>query len=1084
MSRRPITPPAHSVSETRRRTTNPRIALALCTALALCAWTASAQGSTEATGATDASKTVGGILTGTVSAPGGAVLEFPQVFLFDAAGPSNQPLDVAVPNTEGVYTFKGLATGDYKVAFSGRQGLDSYFEYYDDVPNGQFDLATPVAVIEGQTTSGIDGVLGLAPGGVVEGFVSDPYGRAFDYGFVTAFVFESGAWVESGFREEIVWYEGTYSFRLPAGIYRLFIEAGSWLAPGEALTGEFWPEATTVDAAQDIVVAVDQTVRGIDAVLGDRATGSIAGTLTDSAGAPVSGAEVRVYDRSLGELYDAIDVTGPSGTFQLDGLWPEEYFVDVFDPLGRYEPTFFGGLGASGQPVVRIPVAEGAAVTNADITLDADDPATPNGSIAGLVTNAAGLPLRDARVSAVVSAPCAGHPADTGCLDVVARTRTTDLGTYRLRGLAPGTVAVRFADPSGLGLTEFYDDQPTFDAADLVAVVGPAVEGIDAQLGLAGLVEGTVLDVDGDPFGILFAGAYQLVDGEWTLIDSDVSFDGDGSWRIGSLPAGDYVIRFDVRRTLTSTQSQFEFYDDRFSFDSADPVTVVAGQTTTGIDAVIGNMPPGGIAGSLLDPTGAPVTTGFARAWDERLLDPVATVDIASDGSFEIAGLFPGTYYLELGDASGTLPREWWNDVPTSAWAAPVVVGATVLTGFDVELGATAGGPGGGALSGLVTDADTDLPIPDLVVACFAVDFAPTPICRGTTGADGRYTIGGNLPAGDYVVLAAPEGGYVPEYFEDAAFLEDATAVTLSLGAVTPDIDLELDRPATISGTITAASGSFDVAYADALLEDADGDWRFVRRVEANSGGSYTLDRLAAGTYRVRFLGVSAARPPVVEFYDNEATLDDADDVEADAGQNVTGIDAVLGDLTPLYNPSFEATLDAWTATAPTETTSIVHDAADRFGGDVSGSARFSHDGSIGAVLSLSQCVQVLAADRHTVGAHVRVEGGGPLDPALGLVVESFTDDSCSGAPTARTVVAEHAGPADDWTPLTGTVDLADDLASGTASVRLTVLVDGGAATTFDVWVDDVSLARAGLLFGDGFESGGLGLWSATTGTP
>ena len=56
-------------------------------------------------------------------------------------------------------------------------------------------------------------------------------------------------------------------------------------------------------------------------------------------------------------------------------------------------------------------------------------------------------------------------------------------GTYILTGLAAGSYKLRFFDPGGRFVAEFYDNRPSLSAADPVAVeAGAVVTGIDARL--------------------------------------------------------------------------------------------------------------------------------------------------------------------------------------------------------------------------------------------------------------------------------------------------------------------------------------------------------------------------------------------------------------------------------------------------------------------------------------------------------------------------------------------------------------------------------------------------------------------------
>ncbi len=150
-------------------------------------------------------------------------------------------------------------------------------------------------------------------------------------------------------------------------------------------------------------------------------------------------------------------------------------------------------------------------------------------------------------------------------------------GDYDIGGLATGDYRIYFRDDIGDYVPEYYDDQVTFGAAQYVPVSAPDVtSGIDAELALAGRIQGRVTDAMGAGLSDIFVEA--IGTGE------DWSWDGaphtmtnpDGTYDLGFAPAGDYHVQF-THESHAYYRYVTKWFDDKSDFDSADDVTVTAG---------------------------------------------------------------------------------------------------------------------------------------------------------------------------------------------------------------------------------------------------------------------------------------------------------------------------------------------------------------------------------------------------------------------------------------------------------------------------------------------------------------------------
>jgi hypothetical protein len=141
-----------------------------------------------------------------------------------------------------------------------------------------------------------------------------------------------------------------------------------------------------------------------------------------------------------------------------------------------------------------------------------------------------------------------------------------------------------------------------------------------------------------------------------------------------------------------------------------------------------------------------------------------------------------------------------------------------------------------------------------------------------TTASDGSYAIFG-LSTGDHVVrVIAP--GYAREYYDNVTPSREAEIVHVTALRETPGIDFDLTEGGSISGYVYRSDGE-PIGGVEVVVrpsgEEADDGFR----ASTASDGSYTIEGLALGKYRVR----AKARGWVEQWYDNISDWDHATDV-------------------------------------------------------------------------------------------------------------------------------------------------------------------------------------------------------------
>jgi protocatechuate 3,4-dioxygenase beta subunit len=688
--------------------------------------------------------------------------------------------------------------------------------------------------------------------------------------------------------QELNFYTADYEITLPAGTYRLAFEGESFLNPGNPIR-EVYNDVTTLGQGTDIAVTLGQTVSGIDAQLGNYATGSIAGQVTDESGNPLPGIEVYIYNRAFGPLWDQVVVTDAGGNYTVNGLWPEAYFVEFYDPAAGYIYEYYDNA-ASRAEADRVVVNYGA-VTGIDAALAVAPAGSLPGGITGMVTDESGNPVFGITVSV----------AEAGSGDFAGSAYTASDGTYRVRYLLQGNYTIKFSDPNGAYRTEWYDDAESEADADPVSVSNSTQTGeVDAALSQGGRITGTVTDIDGDPFPILFVNAFQFNSETQTW---ELAASGGGlnitDYELAPLPAGTYRIGF--RGQFYTGNGYSEIYDNVADIEDGTDVVVIAGETTSGIDAVLGPDILGEINGTVTDGSGNPLSGITVRLTDFDFGFSADETTTAADGTYIFDNVYDGIYFVEFADPTGTYPGEWYNDAPFASYATPITVDEAPVTGIDAALDGANGGPGGGSITGRVTLETNNDPVPGVEVRCYSIYFDPILDCTTTTDANGDYFLGGFLPEDAYLVkFEDPNGSVAEEYYDDVRLINDATPISVTLGVPTTGIDAALTPAGTISGTLTGPDGTpLEVQSINAFTFNGT-EWEFVNGTTMiySDDPAYLLGGLPEGTYSLRFSGGSVFNQnQYVEYYDGVEVIANGTDIPVVAGQVTPNINAVLGDV-------------------------------------------------------------------------------------------------------------------------------------------------------------------------------------------
>jgi uncharacterized surface anchored protein len=407
----------------------------------------------------DAALALGGSISGTVTDE--STGEPLQGICVDVFSPDSEGFTIT--DATGRYKAGGLPSGDYSVQFfdSCDESTDYAPEFYNNRSTGNADLVPVVAPAD---TPGIDAALAL--GGSISGTVTDEVnGAPLRNICVEALDATTGSFGDFASTDDA----GTYRLGgLRSGDYK--VQFSDFCDDEVNLATEWFNNKRTFSGADKISVTAPSSTASVDAALG--LAGSISGTVTDEAtGQPLGNICVDAFDPSTGDFMSGA-VTDQAGKYSVEGLPSGDetlLFSDQCDESIDHAFEFYNDRSNFGD-------ADPVSVTAPNDMTGIDAALVLGGSISGTVTNeVSGAPLRDICVDVF---DAAGFSVSFALTDAT--------GAYTAAGLSSGNYEVEFSDfcdSSVDFIAEWFDNQPSFDQADPVAVTAPqATPGISAAL--------------------------------------------------------------------------------------------------------------------------------------------------------------------------------------------------------------------------------------------------------------------------------------------------------------------------------------------------------------------------------------------------------------------------------------------------------------------------------------------------------------------------------------------------------------------------------------------------------------------------
>lgn len=332
------------------------------------------------------------------------------------------------------------------------------------------------------------------------------------------------------------------------------------------------------EADDPVAGARDADGRRQDATDVEAPLHSIGGRVTDTAGRPLDGVNVEIYDGTYyGQArFEEETKTAADGTYifldREPGLY--RFRVRFVDPAGVYSPQWYDGVPSTADPQASFEKATEVSVSFEGAATGIDAALIRGAGLSGTITSAASGGTVGGRNGVVEIY----DPDRT----LVLRHRARD-GRWSVPGLAPGRYKVRFSSADGELAYAWYPNVGRFDEAETISLGEGARRTLDVALGTGGWIEGTIGVDDACAWAYAAKGdvaGYAANEGGQNRL---VGEDEEPRYRIGGLRPGKYRIKFDDCNEASGHYAP-RWYNGKNNFAGADPVEVANGRVTSGID--------------------------------------------------------------------------------------------------------------------------------------------------------------------------------------------------------------------------------------------------------------------------------------------------------------------------------------------------------------------------------------------------------------------------------------------------------------------------------------------------------------------
>ena len=459
---------------------------------------------------------------------------------------------------------------------------------------------------------------------------------------------------------------------------------------------------------------------------------------------------------------------------------------------------------------------------------------------------------------------------------------TENNGNYVIKDLSTGEYKIYFfAYSAGNYISEWYNDKQSFDNADIVPVTaGQTTTLADSVLSEGGIISGRVTDSQGNGIANVYIEIIDLNQNS----QNGCYTDSNGYYTIQGTPSGDYKIYFD---TYNAGNFFNEWYDNKTSFNEADTVSVMSGQITNLVDAVL--SPSGSFSGIVTDNQDNGIINVLVYVYD--LNNNWIYTDVTNGvGYYRIPNLLSGSYKVYF-SPRGLFSPSWYNGQNSFESATPVNVTIGQNTfGIDTQLNAIL--PITITLNDQPTHAEINSP-GEMDWFSFTVTTQGTYILQTTLG-----TLNDS-----YIYLYGPNDPSLYIEVDDDDGIGLASKITRDLSPGTYYVKVRAYDVAQV-GTYSieifqsydAITGQVNDIYGNGIpnvwVSLYDLNYNNIESTPTDSNGHYTVRDLLTGEYKIYFDASETENYPS-EWYNNKDTFENADAVTIVEGE-ITNINATL----------------------------------------------------------------------------------------------------------------------------------------------------------------------------------------------
>jgi hypothetical protein len=441
-------------------------------------------------------------------------------------------------------------------------------------------------------------------------------------------------------------------------------------------------------------------------------------------------------------------------------------------------------------------------------------------------------------------------------------TSTDADGGFRIEGVNPGRYSI-WVNRSGFLNTNYGARKPNQPGSAITLGPGQQLTDIAVPVPPQAVIAGKVVDADGDPVS---GGVVQVLTPTWTRgklryypRGGGGQINDLGEYRIANLSPGKYYLFAQIQNNMPDgnivtskpdVRPVRTYYPSSIAFSGATPIDVTAGQDVSGIEIRLQSVQTyhirGHVSGLTSDKGQERTMINLTPRDDEMVTFGGGRSNLRPDGSFDLAGVAPGAYYLSMFNMSG--------QIRTVARQA-VDVGAGDVDGVVLTITPPGSIRGVARLEGTPPAGGPQISASNLHLTLMPTEMVFTfgPPASAKFSADGTFSIENVSPGKFYVQTSAPPGTYLKSVrFGNSEIL--GKELDLSGGAAG---QLELVYrygPGEIDGQLdpaqTGAANSGIVAQIAVVPEELNADGSGAHFSATDAKGTFSVANLPPGRYR------------------------------------------------------------------------------------------------------------------------------------------------------------------------------------------------------------------------------------------